>query len=708
MKKISSFISLFLVIIISVVSVTFISPKQTSAQNIGSLQSIVTPGFSFKKDLILGDTDPDIRELQRVLNADVDTIVATEGAGSRGQETTYFGNATKAAVIKFQNKYKSVVLSLNNITVADGLVNKATRTRLNLLVGVINTYDSIGLPQNRPSAAVYIPPAPVVATSNAANCQFVELLISIGAILPEKSTAARAAFNCPAGNFVDLKINGQNGPLTVVKNSALNISWTTSGVSACSSGGVNKTISGSENYTIGTTGQTFTLTCRTAAGANISDSVLVNISATAGTPPSIVSSEATPGYSLVIIDLTTNVPTRAYITYRTNSSDAKTVSFTELKTTRTEIITGLVPNTTYYAKLRIVDASGNEYISEEATFITSDDPADVPVIAPQSTSSPRIISSSVTPDSTSAKIDIDTDVEVITTIFYGRNEGRTVTIVSTSTATTTTSVTASSTTASGTATTTATTTITTSTTTHTYANKRSNNDYSNPTTFSLVNLYPETTYYYTIMVTDKNGNFATSTEQTFDTLVAAPVVPVTAEIPIQDEGAGIRSQFQGWIKEVKQCYSDSGGIKDRFQQVIVAPCKNTVPVVGRVYENDPATGVQKEITGSQYGLGSISTVMFLWNKTDNMPLPEVKQGIVGGTAHPKADAFAEKCPKVKASVTADLVKSLTSGVVDGGWLGTGYKLTNGSECVPPPPAPPKKKCGMWHDLTSSCESHAFW
>jgi len=109
---------------------SFFFTKDSQAQNIGGLRNVITPGFSFKKDLRLGDTDPDIKELQKVLNADIDTVVATAGPGSTGQESTYFGSLTKAAVIKFQNKYKGAAL-----TVIDGAVDKATRTKLNLLSG---------------------------------------------------------------------------------------------------------------------------------------------------------------------------------------------------------------------------------------------------------------------------------------------------------------------------------------------------------------------------------------------------------------------------------------------------------------------------------------------------------------------------------------------------------------------------------------------
>jgi peptidoglycan hydrolase-like protein with peptidoglycan-binding domain len=332
--------------------VTIFSPfpapvKTVSAEeaviNTGSLRLVSnTAGFSFKMDLMPGDTDPAVKELQKVLNSSPDTAIAGTGSGSLGQESTYFGDSTKAAVIKFQEKYKTEILTPNGLTAGTGLVGKSTRTKLNLLLGVTTpTLASVGQPQSRASTA------PVKTTeSGVSTCKFIDLMAGINVVSAERANSARSTMGCTTVapvivppiqtvqksmtvcSFIDLlattgivstnninsarsmmncseaiipsaniKINGSSSDLSLSSPDYVTVSWTSNNVNSCTGSYENMDFSGSQNAYVDKS-QNFVISCSGPYGS-VSDSITVKLSSTSNTDPLSISCFANPTDALI-------------------------------------------------------------------------------------------------------------------------------------------------------------------------------------------------------------------------------------------------------------------------------------------------------------------------------------------------------------------------------------------------------------------------
>jgi ABC-type transport system substrate-binding protein len=78
----------------------------------------------FKRDLVKGDSGNDVRKLQECLAKDKEVY-------PEGEITGYFGQKTKQAVIRFQEKYKSEILKPIGLSKGTGKVGGMTRDKLN-------------------------------------------------------------------------------------------------------------------------------------------------------------------------------------------------------------------------------------------------------------------------------------------------------------------------------------------------------------------------------------------------------------------------------------------------------------------------------------------------------------------------------------------------------------------------------------------------
>jgi hypothetical protein len=86
--------------------------------------------FSFTKNLWVGIRDMDVKLLQRFLNLKGFTV-STDGPGSAGQETEFFGAKTKQALIKFQEAYKVNILNPIGLNFGTGFFGPQTRNYIN-------------------------------------------------------------------------------------------------------------------------------------------------------------------------------------------------------------------------------------------------------------------------------------------------------------------------------------------------------------------------------------------------------------------------------------------------------------------------------------------------------------------------------------------------------------------------------------------------
>jgi len=98
------------------------------------VSNATTTHTTFTRPLKQGDRGDDVKRLQQFLNAHGFSI-ATTGPGSPGNETNYFGLATKRAVVQFQTMYRSDILAPVGLNTATGYFGLSSIKKVNQLLG---------------------------------------------------------------------------------------------------------------------------------------------------------------------------------------------------------------------------------------------------------------------------------------------------------------------------------------------------------------------------------------------------------------------------------------------------------------------------------------------------------------------------------------------------------------------------------------------
>jgi peptidoglycan hydrolase-like protein with peptidoglycan-binding domain len=120
----------------------------------------------FQENLKYGSRSQDVITLQKILNSNPQTQLNAMSTGGNGLETPYFGAQTHRAVIRFQNLYKSEILTPAGLARGNGVVGERTRRKLESLSCTLDLANkSAAAPATTPATANYDQSSPAYTFS---------------------------------------------------------------------------------------------------------------------------------------------------------------------------------------------------------------------------------------------------------------------------------------------------------------------------------------------------------------------------------------------------------------------------------------------------------------------------------------------------------------------------------------------------------------
>lgn len=134
--------------------------------------------YNFTLNHKMGDQGGEVMNIQKFLNANGFTVSAS-GAGSAGNESSYFGAKTKAAVIAFQNANAASVLAPVGLSAGTGYWGSSSRSYANTMCTGTGTGTTPTVPTGTGlTVAAAAQPANGLAPTSAANLPFTKFTIT--------------------------------------------------------------------------------------------------------------------------------------------------------------------------------------------------------------------------------------------------------------------------------------------------------------------------------------------------------------------------------------------------------------------------------------------------------------------------------------------------------------------------------------------------